>query len=209
VGFDLEIATALFAGIDGCGGFAVGAGNAGLVGFSEGLEGAGDGDVVSAEDAGEGVLGVEAEAVELEIDVGDVADVGVSFDPAGLEVVEPDDAGVGGGADTEVESAVGVECDVGDAVVALCGEVGDDGLGGRFGVVGEGGDASAAVLVAVGDEDFSAGGDHSADGGVDFKGLGEEGEAFAAGVDFEEGSVLFESEDAGVVVIDAGFGDEE
>ena len=130
----------------------------------------------------------------------------MAFDPTGLEIVETDDAGVGGGADTEVEAAVGVDGDVGDAVVALGGEVGDDGLGRGFAVVGEGGDASAAVFVAVGDEDFAAGGDHAADGGVDAEGLGEEGEAFRGGR-FRKGSVFFESEDAGVVVIDAGLGD--
>jgi hypothetical protein len=61
----------------------------------------------------------------------------------------------------------------------------------------------------VGDEDLAARGDHAADRGVDAEALGEERQALAARVDLEERVVLFETEDARVVVVDAGLGDEQ
>ena len=78
----------------------------------------------------------------------EIGEIGVVAYPADFPVVEADDAGVGGGADAEIDFAVGADGEVGDGIFSLCGKVGDDSA--VMALVIKGGDGSHAMAIAMG-----------------------------------------------------------
>src|SRR5258708_21828290 len=104
-GLDMVIATGESDGTDG----AIGLSGPGAVddcanADAKRLEGCADGGFRRAKDAGEGVFGIEADSQERQLGVGLIAELLMLAKPA--EIVEPDDAAVGGRSHATAEAAL-------------------------------------------------------------------------------------------------------